>query len=177
MKNKKYQKNTTHYRVNSYIRAKQVRLVGDNVTMGVYSIADAIKMADDLNLDLLEINNNDPETPVCKILDFEKFLYEKKKSEKKQPKLDVKELRLRPATDANDLAFKLNHAKEWLTKGHLVKSSVFFKGRELAHKEFGYDILKKVLDGLEDVGTAESLPKFEGNRLVMMIKPKKNEKS
>lgn len=168
----KDRKELNRYKINSFIRAKQVRLVGDNVVAGVYSIQEAIKIADDLNLDLLEINNNNPDLPICKILDFEKFLYEKKKADKvKQPKVEVKELRLRPATDDNDLAFKIRHAREWLIKGNLVKASVFFKGREMTHKEFGYALLERVTAELADVGTSDKAPTFEGPRLMLMIKP------
>jgi translation initiation factor IF-3 len=159
------------YKINSDIRAKQVRLVGDNVTVGIYSLQEAIKIADDLDLDLLEINANNPEISICKVVDFEKYIYEKKKAEKKPVKVEVKELRLRPAIDENDLNFKLKHAKEWLIKGNLVKTSVFFKGREMSHKEFGYQILEKVINELSGVCIAEKTPVFEGTRLIIMLKP------
>jgi translation initiation factor IF-3 len=168
----KDKKQLSRYKVNSDIRAKQVRLVGDNVVNGIYSYQDAIKISDDLNLDLLEINGNNPELPICKVVDFQKFLYEKKKADKvKQPKVEVKELRLRPATDENDLLFKIKHARAWLVKGDFVKVSVFFKGREMTHKEFGYQIIERIKTDLADVGSSDNSPIFEGPRLILMLKP------
>lgn len=170
----KQKRNEEHrYRINNEIRAKQVKLVGDNVTIGNYSIQDATRIADNLNLDLVEINNSNPELPICKVLDFGKFLYEKKKNDKKPQKTEVKELRLRPATSDNDLMVKVNRAKDWLDKGNMVKALVFFKGRELTHKELGYEILNKVVIELDGIGVVDKLPVLEGPRLTIMIKPKK----
>ena len=169
MKNKKEE---SRFRINSEIRAKEVKLVGENVTVGNYSLQDAIKFADQLGLDLVEINGSNPELSICRIVDFSKFLYEKKKNEKKCAKVEVKELRMRPVTDDNDLAFKLKHAREWLLKGDMVKASVFFKGREITHKDLGYQILNKVIADLLDIGVTERAPQFEGQRLQIMIKPR-----
>lgn len=169
---KQNRKDEVRYNINSYIRARRVKLVGDNVTVGDYPLSDALRLADSMNLDLIEINGSNPELSICKIADYQKFLYEKKKNEKKPKKVEVKELRLRPATDENDLNFKIKNAREWLTKGNLVKVTIFFKGREITHKELGYEILSKVITGLEDVATIDKEPTLEGPRLVLMVKPK-----
>lgn len=169
---KQNKKEEERYKINSEIKSCLVKLVGDNVKVGDYTIQEANKIADQLGLDLVVVSENNPELPICKIVDFQKFLYEKKKNEKKQQKVEVKELRLRPVTDENDLEFKLKHAREWLSKGHLVKAFVFFKGREMTHKSLGDQILAKVIADLADIGVTDRLPIMEGPRLIVLIKPK-----
>lgn len=154
-----------------------VRVVGENVDVGIYPLEQAIDMADQQDLDLVEISPN-ANPPVCKVIDYRKFLYEKKKKEKqakqKTAKVQVKEIRMGPNTDDHDFNFKLNHAKRFLTDGNKVKAEVFFKGRTIIYKEQGKYKLLKFADELEEIGKVESLPKMEGKRMIMMIAPKKN---
>lgn len=143
----------------------------------VYPTDEAIKMAEERNLDLVEIAPNaDP--PVCKIIDYSKFLYDQKKKQKelksKQQKVVVKEIRFGPNTDEHDFDFKLNHAKKFLEEGSKVKAYVFFKGRTIVFKERGELLLLKFASELSDLGAVEQLPKLEGKRMIMMINPKKH---
>ncbi len=143
---------------------------------GVFPTDEAIKMAEERNLDLVEIAPNaDP--PVCKIIDYKKFLYDQKKKQKelksKQQKVVVKEIRFGPNTDDHDFEFKLNHAKKFLEEGSKVKAYVFFKGRTIVFKERGELLLLKFASELSDLGAVEQLPKLEGKRMIMMINPKK----
>jgi translation initiation factor IF-3 len=155
----------------------QVRLVGDNIeTPGIYALRDALKMADEMELDLVEISPNaDP--PVCKIIDYSKFLYQQKKKQKemkaKATKVVVKEIRFGPQTDEHDFQFKLRHAEKFLKEGAKVKAFVFFKGRSILFKEQGEILLLKLATSLEEVGSVEQLPKLEGKRMTMFISPKK----
>jgi translation initiation factor IF-3 len=155
----------------------QVRLVGDNIeNPGIYALRDALKLADEMELDLVEISPKaDP--PVCKIIDYSKFLYQQKKKQKemkaKTVKVVVKEIRFGPQTDEHDFNFKLRHAEKFLKEGAKVKAFVFFKGRSILFKEQGEILLLKLATGLEDVGTVEQLPKLEGKRMTMYITPKK----
>ena len=152
-------------RINEEIRAAQVRVVGDNVPeQGVYSLADALKMAADQELDLVEISPN-AEPPVCKIIDYQKFLYQQKKK--------AKEIRFGPQTDEHDFQFKLKHAKEFLADGFKVKAYVFFKGRSILFSEQGEKLLLRFAVELEDCGKAEQMPRLEGKRMIMMIAPNK----
>ena len=164
------------YRVNERIRAKEVRLVGDNVEQGVYTIQEAIHMADEQGLDLIEISPN-AVPPVCKILDYQKFLYQQKKRQKEQKakstKIVVKEIRFGPQTDDHDYNFKLKHAKGFLEEGAKVKAYVFFKGRSILFKEQGEVLLLRFANDLEDYGRVEQLPVLEGKRMIIMITPKK----
>ena len=142
----------------------------------VYPIDEAIKLAEERNLDLVEIAPNaDP--PVCKIVDYKKFLYDQKKKQKelksKQQKVVVKEIRFGPNTDDHDFEFKLNHARKFLEEGSKVKAFVFFKGRTIVFKERGELLLLKFAKELADLGAVEQLPKLEGKRMIMMINPKK----
>jgi len=142
----------------------------------VVSVEDGIKMAKDRELDLVEIAPNaDP--PVCKIIDYKKFLYDQKKKQKelksKQQKVVVKEIRFGPNTDDHDFDFKLNHAKKFLEEGSKVKAYVFFKGRTIVFKERGELLLLRFAKELADLGAVEQLPKLEGKRMIMMINPKK----
>jgi translation initiation factor IF-3 len=150
-------------------------LVGDNVEQGVYSIERAMLRADELGLDLVEISPNaDP--PVCKIVDFQKFLYQLRKKEKEikanAVKVVVKEIRFGPQTDEHDYNFKLKHARNFLTEGNKVKASVFFRGRSIMFKEQGEDLLKKFIDDLEDIAKVDNAPKLEGKRMIVNLSPK-----
>ena len=164
------------YRVNERIRAKEVRLVGDNVEQGVYTIQEAIHMADEQGLDLIEISPN-AVPPVCKILDYQKFLYQQKKRQKEQKakstKIVVKEIRFGPQTDDHDYNFKLKHAIGFLNEGAKVKAYVFFKGRSILFKEQGEVLLLRFANDLEDHGKVEMMPVLEGKRMIIMISPKK----
>ncbi|GFI13346.1 translation initiation factor IF-3 [Muribaculaceae bacterium] len=162
--------------INEHIRAREVRLVGDNVTPGIYSIHEARKIADELELDLVEISPN-AEPPVCKILDYQKYLYQQKKKAKeikaKSTKIVVKEIRFGPQTDDHDYNFKLKHAVGFLQEGAKVKAYVFFKGRSILFKEQGEVLLLRFANDLEEYGKVEQMPLLEGKRMIIMISPKK----
>ncbi len=162
--------------INEHIRAREVRLVGDNVTAGIYSIHEALKIAEDLELDLVEISPN-AEPPVCKVLDYQKFLYQQKKKAKeikaKSTKIVVKEIRFGPQTDDHDYNFKLKHAIGFLQEGAKVKAYVFFKGRSILFKEQGEVLLLRFANDLEEYGKVEQMPLLEGKRMIIMITPKK----
>ena len=163
--------------MNQQIRVPNVRLVGDNIDEpGVYSREEALRIADELDLDLVEISPN-AEPPVCKIVDYSKFLYQQKKKQKeikaKTVKVVVKELRFGPNTDEHDYNFKLKHAQKFLQDGAKVKAYVFFKGRTIMFKEKGEILLLRLAQDLEEVAKVEQLPKLEGKRMIMMLAPKK----
>lgn len=163
------------HKINERIRAQQVRLVGENVTIGVYPIQEALKIARELELDLVEISPAaDP--PVCKAIDYKKFLYEKKKKEKEMKanakQSEVKEVRFTPSTDEHDFNFKAKHAEGFLKDGNKVKAYVQFKGRAIQFKERGELVLLKFAERLADVGQPETLPKLEGKRMFLMLTPK-----
>lgn len=164
------------HRINDKIRTREVRLVGDNVEPGIYSIAEALRMADDLELDLVEISPT-AEPPVCKIMDYQKFLYQQKKKQKeakaKSVKVVVKEIRFGPQTDDHDFNFKLKHAKNFLEEGSKVKAYVFFKGRSILFKEQGEVLLLRFATELEDYAKVDQLPALEGKKMIMMLSPKK----
>ena len=167
------------HRTNNMIRVPQVRLVGDNVEVGVYSTQEALRMAQEQQLDLVEISPQaDP--PVCKIIDYNKFLYEKKKKEKemksKSKTAEVKEIRFTPGTDDHDFDFKARHAESFLKEGNKVKAYVQFKGRAIMFKERGELVLLKFAERLAEVGQPEGLPKLEGKRMLMIIAPKSQKK-
>lgn len=168
------------HKINNEIRAKSVRLVGDNVeNQGVFAISDALKLADDLELDLVEISPMaDP--PVCKIIDYQKFLYQQKKKQKeikaKTAKIVIKEIRFGPNTDDHDYNFKLKHAQGFLQDGAKVKAFVFFKGRSILYKEQGEILLLRLAQDLEDMGKVEQLPKLEGKRMSILLNPKSGKK-
>jgi translation initiation factor IF-3 len=153
-----------------------VRVVGDNIdNPGVVPIKKALEMADMLELDLVEISPNaDP--PVCKIIDYQKFLYQQKKKQKeikaKTAKVVVKEIRFGPNTDEHDYNFKLKHAIKFLEEGAKVKPYVFFKGRSIVYSEKGEILLLRLAQDLEEVGKVEQLPKLEGKRMTMLLSPK-----
>ena len=171
----KQKKDEDGLRINNEIRVPQVRLVGDNITEpGIYPIAKALKLADELELDLVEISAKaDP--PVCKILDYQKYLYQQKKKAKEMKsnasKVVIKEIRFGPNTDEHDFQFKLKHAMEFLQEGAKVKSSVFFKGRSIVYADQGEKLLLRFAVELEEYGRAEQMPKLEGKRMFMMIAP------
>ncbi|HSV10915.1 MAG TPA: translation initiation factor IF-3 [Hanamia sp.] len=167
------------HRTNQMIRVPQVRLVGDNVEVGIYSTAEAQRIANDQGLDLVEISPQaDP--PVCKVIDYNKFLYEKKKREKdmkaKSKVSEVKEIRFTPNTDDHDFDFKSKHAENFLKDGNKVKAYVQFKGRAIMFKERGELLLLKFAERLVDVGTLESMPKLEGKRMFAIFAPKSQKK-
>jgi translation initiation factor IF-3 len=153
-----------------------VRVVGENIQVGIYNIKEALKMAEDQGLDLVEISPS-ANPPVCKIVDYKKFLYEKKKKQKeikaKSAKVIVKEIRLGPNIDDHDFNFKLKHSIKFLQEGAKVKVDVFFKGRTIIYKEKGEYVLLKFASELEEYGKVEQLPRLEGKRMIMVIAPKK----
>ncbi|MGN6439912.1 MAG: translation initiation factor IF-3 [Agriterribacter sp.] len=167
------------HRTNHMIRVPQVRLVGDNVEVGVYNTQEAQRMAQDQGLDLVEISPNaDP--PVCKIIDYNKFLYEKKKKEKEMKAnskvSEVKEIRFTPNTDDHDFNFKAKHAEDFLKEGNKVKAYVQFKGRAIMFKERGELLLLKFAERLAEIGIPEGLPKLEGKRMLIIFAPKSQKK-
>ncbi|QOR75620.1 MAG: translation initiation factor IF-3 [Thermoflavifilum sp.] len=172
-------KDTSEFRINHMIRAREVRVVGDNVETGIYPLDEALRMAEEQGLDLVEISPN-ANPPVCKIIDYNKFLYERRKKEKeikaKSAKSEVKELRFTPNTDDHDFEFKLRHAEKFLKEGNKVKAYVQFKGRAIMFKERGELILLKLAERLAEVGTLEGMPKLEGRRMHAVIAPKSTKK-
>ena len=167
------------HRTNHMIKVPNVRLVGENIEVGIYPIAEAQRIANELGLDLVEISPQaDP--PVCKVIDYNKFLYEKKKREKdmkaKSKVSEVKEIRFTPNTDDHDFDFKSKHAENFLKDGNKVKAYVQFKGRAIMFKERGELLLLKFAERLVDVGTLESMPKLEGKRMFAIFAPKSQKK-
>ena len=162
--------------INDEITAKEVRLVGDNVETGVYPIGAAMKIADEQGLDLIEISPN-ANPPVCRILDYQKFLYQQRKRLKEQKakstKVVVKEIRFGPQTDDHDYNFKLKHAMEFLKEGAKVKAYVFFRGRSILFKEQGEVLLLRFANDLEELGKVEQMPILEGKRMTILLTPKK----
>ena len=165
------------HRINNKIfGVNEVRVVGENIEQGVYPFNQALRMAEDLGLDLVEISPT-AVPPVCRITDYKKFLYDLKKKQKeikaKQATVEMKEIRFGPNTDEHDLNFKLKHARNFLEEGHKVKAFVFFRGRSIVFKERGEILLLKFAQDLEDIGLVESMPKLEGKRMTMFLIPKK----
>lgn len=162
------------HRINRKITAEELRLVGDNVEIGVYSLAQALAIANEQGLDLVEISPK-AVPPVCKVMDYKKFLYEQKKREKalksKAAKVVVKEIRFGPNTDDHDYNFKKKHAEKFLKEGAKLKAFVFFKGRSIIFKEQGQILLLRLAQDLEDLGKVEQMPKLEGKRMIMFIAP------
>ena len=151
-------------------------MVGDNVEIGVYQLPKALALAEELELDLAEISPK-ASPPVCKILDYKKFLYEQKKREKsmksKATKVIIKEIRFGPQTDEHDYEFKKKHAEKFLSEGAKLKAFVFFKGRSIVFKEQGQILLLRLAQDLEELGKVEQMPQLEGKRMIMFIAPKK----
>jgi translation initiation factor IF-3 len=169
--------NEDQHRINGRIRdVEEVRLVGDNVEIGVYPIRKAIDIAKEQELDLVEISPK-AVPPVCKVIDYKKFLYEQKKREKalksKATKVTVKEIRFGPQTDEHDYEFKKKHAIKFLKEGAKLKAFVFFKGRSIIFKDQGQILLLRLAQELEEYGKVEQMPKLEGKRMIMFIAPKK----
>lgn len=164
------------HQINDKIRAKEVRLVGDNVEPGVYPTSEALKMAEEQELDLVVISDK-AEPFICRILDYKKFLYEQKKKQKelkaKQVKVVIKEIRFGPQTDEHDFQFKKKHAEKFLEEGSKLKTYVFFKGRSIVFKDQGEILLLKLAQELEHVGKVDQMPKLEGKRMIMLMSPKK----
>jgi len=162
--------------VNERIKSPVVRVVGENIQQGILPINEALKLAYDAGLDLVEISPT-ANPPVCKVVDYKKFLYEQKKKQKemksKAAKVVVKEIRLSPNTDEHDFNFKLKHALKFLEDGAKVKVDVFFKGRSILYKEQGEIILLKFADAITEFGKVEQLPRLEGKRMIMIISSKK----
>lgn len=164
------------YRINEQIRSREVRIVGDDVEAVVLPTHKALQLAEHKGLDLVEISPN-AQPPVCRLIDYSKFLYQQKKRQKelkaKQVKVEVKEIRFGPQTDEHDYNFKLKHAKEFLSDGDKVKAYVFFRGRSILFKEQGEVLLLRFASDLEDYGKVEQMPVLEGKRMIIFIAPKK----
>jgi len=163
------------HRINERIRVPQVRLVGDNVTVGVYPTQEALRIAQQQEMDLVEISPN-AEPPVCKVIDYKKFLYEKKRKEKEMKanakQSEVKEIRFTPGTDDHDFDFKAKHAEKFLKDGNKVKAYVQFKGRAIMFQDRGQLLLLKFAERLAEAGVLEGMPKMEGKRMLVMFAPK-----
>ena len=172
MKNDKLK---NQYRINEQIRVREVRIVGDKGST-VVPLRDALNMARDEGVDLVEISPN-ANPPVCRLIDYSKFLYQQKKRQKemkaKQVKVEVKEIRFGPQTDEHDYQFKLKHAKEFLEEGNKVRAYVFFRGRSILFKEQGEVLLLRFANDLEEVGKVESMPSLEGKKMFIYLAPKK----
>lgn len=165
----------SQYAINEQITAPMVRVVGDNIpNEGIYSLEEALKIAREMELDLIEIAPN-AQPPVCKILDFQKFLYQQKKKQKeikaKSAKIVVKEIRFGPNTDDHDYNFKLKHAINFLQEGNKVKAYVFFKGRSIIYTNQGRELLERFAQDLVEYGKLEQEPKLEGKRMIIIINP------
>ncbi|NND24664.1 MAG: translation initiation factor IF-3 [Flavobacteriaceae bacterium] len=162
------------HKINSKITAPEVRLVGENIEVGIYSLKAALEIADDQGVDLVEISPK-AEPPVCKVMDYKKFLYEQKKREKalksKTMKVVIKEIRFGPQTDDHDYEFKKKHAEKFLREGAKLKAFVFFKGRSIIYKDQGEILLLRLAQDLEEVGKVEQMPRLEGKRMTMFIAP------
>ncbi|MCX8473194.1 MAG: translation initiation factor IF-3 [Sediminibacterium sp.] len=172
-------KRAEEHLINEKIFASQVRLVGNNVTMGVYPIDEALKLARNLELDLVEISPNvDP--PICKIVDYKKFIYEKKRKEKEikshAKHSEVKEIRFTPGTDDHDFDFKCKHAEKFLKDGDKVKAFVQFRGRSIMFQDRGQLLLLKFAERLTEFGQLESLPKIDGKKMIAIFVPKSQKK-
>ncbi len=166
----------SQYRVNEQIRAREVRIVGDGIESTIMNTRDAIRLAEQHEVDLVEISPN-AEPPVCRLIDYSRFIYQQKKRQKemksKQTKIEIKEIRFGPQTDDHDYNFKLKHAQGFLADGDKVKAYVFFRGRSILFKEQGEVLLLRFAQDLEEYGKVESMPVLEGKRMTMFIAPKK----
>ncbi|MBS1689124.1 MAG: translation initiation factor IF-3 [Bacteroidetes bacterium] len=164
------------HRLNREITVPEVRVIGEGIEPGVYPIAQALKWAEEKEVDLVEISPN-AVPPVCRLIDYKKFLYEKKKKDKEQKskakQSEVKEIRFTPNTDEHDFDFKAKHAENFLQDGNKVKCYVQFKGRAIMFQERGELLLLKFAERMSEVGTLESMPKMEGRRMIAIFTPKK----
>ena len=172
----KNDKKKLQYRINRQIRVPEVRIVGDDIESQVIATRQALQLAEQKGLDLVEISPN-AQPPVCRSIDYSKFLYQQKKHQKelkaKQVKIEVKEIRFGPQTDEHDYDFKLKHAKEFLSDGNKVKAYVFFRGRSILFKEQGEVLLLRFANDLEEYGKVEQMPVLEGKRMIIFLTPKK----
>ena len=165
-------------RINERIRVPEVRVIGDEgEQLGVMDVRDAVRAAREKGLDLVEVAPNaDP--PVCRIIDFGKYQYEAKKkaneAKKKQVTITVKEVKFRPGTDDHDYEYRMKHARQWLQEGDKVKATIWFRGREMTHRELGARILEKLEKDLVDVGEVEARPRMEGNQMFIIFGPKRH---
>ncbi|MDX9926179.1 MAG: translation initiation factor IF-3 [Bacteroidales bacterium] len=162
--------------MNNRITARTVRVVGENIEAKVMNLSDALRLADEMELDLVEISPNaDP--PVCKIVDYQKFLYQQKKKQKEikanAAKIVVKEIRFGPNTDDHDYNFKLKHAINFLEEGAKVRAYVFFKGRSILFKDQGEKLLARFVSDLDEYGKVDQTPRLEGKRMIIILSPKK----
>jgi len=165
-------------RINERIRVSEVRVIGEEgEQLGVMDVRDAIRAARDKGLDLVEVAPN-AEPPVCRIIDFGKYQYEAKKkaneAKKKQVTITVKEVKFRPGTDDHDYDYRMKHARQWLQDGDKVKATIWFRGREMTHRELGARILEKLEQDLADVGEVEARPRMEGNQMFIILGPKRH---
>jgi translation initiation factor IF-3 len=177
----KMPQNKDDHRINEMIRVPQVRLIDEKGgQVGVVATREALRMAQDVNLDLMEVAPN-AKPPVCKICDYGKFKYEKKKKEhaarKKQTVIKVKEIQLRPNTDTHDLDYKFKNARKFLEDGDKVKVTMMFRGRQMAHQDIGRAVMDDVVKKLEDCATLEARPKLEGRKMIMVLSPSKAKKA
>jgi translation initiation factor IF-3 len=170
-----FKKKEAEHNINQHIKAPEVRLVGDNVEQGIFPLKDALAVAEEQELDLVEISPN-AVPPVCKIVDYNKFIYEQKKKLKEikanAKQTVIKEIRFGPNTSDHDFQFKLKHAISFLDAGEKVRAYVHFKGRAIVYKEHGEILLLKFAQALEDHGKVEQLPKLEGKRMFLTVAPK-----
>ena len=168
--------NNDEHKINGKITAREIRLVVEGEEPQVLTLAAALQLAEEQEMDLVEISPN-AVPPVCKIMDYRKFLYNQKRKQKelkaKQSKVILKEIRFGPNTDDHDFQFKLSHARKFLEEGSKVKAYVFFRGRTIVFKDRGEILLLKFVQELADLGTLEQMPKLEGKRMIVMINPKK----
>jgi len=169
-------RNQPEHRINQAIRSPEVRVVGEGIEAEVYPIKEALKLAEERGVDLVEISPT-AKPPVCRLVDYNKFLYEKKRREKerkaKSKQSEVKEIRFTPNTDEHDFEFKAKHAEKFLSDGHKVKCFVQFRGRNILFKDRGQLLLLKFAERLTEFGALESMPKMEGRRMFAMLSPKK----
>jgi len=167
---------TPQHRINELIVADEIRLIQEGREPEVVPVKKALAIADEMDLDLVEITAKS-KPPVCKIMDYKKFLYNQKRKQKelkaKQSKVVVKEIRFGPNTDEHDFNFKLAHAKKFLNDGSKVKAFVFFRGRTIVFKDRGEILLLRFAQELSEIGMVEQMPKLEGKKMIMMINPKK----
>lgn len=172
--NKKRNSREPLFRINNFIRADNVRITGDNLETRIVSLSEALKIADDLELDLVEINSNSNPI-ICKICDYSKFLYEKKKKDKEKKnanKHTLKEIKLGANIQQHDVDFKLKNTRKFLENGDKVKAYIQFRGREIVYKDQGEIVLLKFIEALSDIAKPESLPKLEGKNMFVIIVPK-----
>ncbi|MBE5320883.1 translation initiation factor IF-3 [Pedobacter sp. MR2016-19] len=174
-----FKKKEAEHKINNFITSPEVRLTGDNIETNIYPLAEALKLAEELDLDLVEISPN-ATPPVCRIIDYSKFLYEQKKKQKeiksKAKQTIIKDIRFGPNTDEHDFQFKLKHAVSFLESGEKVRAFVHFKGRSIVYKDQGEILLLKFAQGLEEVGKVELLPKLEGKRMFLTLAPRAGKK-